>query len=30
MAEAGEGGHWAIVAKLNERASNPELRKLAD
>jgi hypothetical protein len=30
MAEAGEVGHWAIVAKLNERAGNPELRKLAD
>ena len=30
MAEAGEVGHWAIVAKLNERAGNDELRKLAD
>ena len=30
MAEAGEVGHWAIVAKLNERAANPELRKLTD
>src|SRR3954452_12797346 len=30
MAEAGEVGHWAIVAKLNERAGNPDLRKLAD
>lgn len=30
MAEAGEVGHWAIVAKLNERAGNAELRKLAD
>ncbi|MEA2402356.1 MAG: hypothetical protein QOK00_2759 [Thermoleophilaceae bacterium] len=30
MAEAGEVGHWAIVAKLNERAGIPELRKLAD
>ena len=29
MAEAGEVGHWAIVAKLNERAGNAELRKLA-
>ena len=28
MAEAGEVGHWSIVAKLNERARNPELRKL--
>ena len=30
MAEAGEVGHWSIVAKLNERAANVELRKLAD
>ena len=30
MAEAGEVGHWAIVAKLNERAGSPELRKLAN
>ena len=30
MAEAGEVGHWAIVRKLNERAGNAELRKLAD
>jgi hypothetical protein len=30
MAEAGEVGHWAIVAKLNERAANPELRKLTE
>ena len=30
MAEAGEVGHWAIVTKLNERAANPELRKLTD
>ncbi len=30
MAEAGEVGHWAIVAKLNERAGNTDLRKLAD
>ena len=30
MAEAGEVGHWAIVAKLNEKAGNPELRKLAE
>ena len=28
MAEAGEVGHWSIVAKLNERAGNRELRKL--
>jgi hypothetical protein len=30
MAEAGEVGHWSIVAKLNERATNAELRKLTD
>ena len=30
MAEAGEVGHWSIVAKLNERAENAELRKLTD
>ena len=30
MAEAGEVGHWAIVAKLNERAGHAELRKLTD
>ena len=30
MAEAGEVGHWSIVAKLNERAGNAELRKLTD
>ena len=30
MAEAGEVGHWAIVAKLNERAGNAELLKLSD
>jgi hypothetical protein len=30
MAEAGEVGHWAIVAKLNERAGNADVRKLAD
>ena len=30
MAEAGEVGHWSIVAKLNERAENADLRKLAD
>jgi hypothetical protein len=28
MAEAGEVGHWSIVAKLNERAGIGELRKL--
>jgi hypothetical protein len=30
MAEAGEVGHWSIVAKLNEKAGNPELRTLTD
>ena len=30
MAEAAEVGHWSIVAKLNERAANAELRKLTD
>ena len=28
MAEAGEVGHWSIVAKLNERAGNKELGRL--
>jgi hypothetical protein len=30
MTEAGEVGHWSIVAKLNEKAANNELRKLTD
>ncbi len=30
MAEAGEVGHWSIVAKFNEKAGNAELRKLTD
>ena len=30
MAEAGEVGHWSIVAKLNEKTGNEELRKLTD
>ena len=30
MAEAGEVGHWSIVAKLNEKAANRELRTLTD
>jgi hypothetical protein len=30
MAEAGEVGHWLIVAKLNQKAGNPEVRALAD
>jgi hypothetical protein len=30
MAEAGEVGHWSIVAKLNETAGIGDLRKLTD
>jgi len=30
MAEAGEVGHWSIVAKLNERAGIADLRTLTD
>ncbi len=30
MAEAGEVGHWSIVAKFNEKAGNTELKKLTD
>lgn len=30
MTEAGEVGHWSIVAKLNEKAGNNELRTLTD
>jgi hypothetical protein len=30
MAEAGEVGHWSIVAKLNERAGNPAVQELVD
>jgi hypothetical protein len=30
MAEAGEVGHWSIVAKFNEKAGNQELRKLTN
>ena len=30
MAEAGEVGHWSIVAKLNEKAGIAELRKLTE
>ena len=30
MAEAGEVGHWSIVAKLNERAGVADLRTLTD
>ena len=30
MTEAGEVGHWSIVAKMNEKVGNDELRKLTD
>src|SRR3954449_9095235 len=30
MAEAGEVGHWSIVAKLNEKAGNADLQALCD
>ena len=30
MAEAGEVGHWSIVAKLNEKAGHAELRTLTE
>ena len=30
MAEAGEVGHWSIVAKLNERAGDARVRELVD
>ena len=30
MAEAGEVGHWSIVAKLNDKAGNAQLRELTD
>jgi hypothetical protein len=30
MAEAGEVGHWAILAKLNERAGEPRISELVD
>jgi hypothetical protein len=30
MSEAGEVGHWLIVAKLNQRAANPKVAALAD
>ena len=30
MAEAGEVGHWSIVAKLNERAGHADLRTLTE
>jgi hypothetical protein len=30
MAEAGEVGHWAVVAKMNETAGNRELQEVVD
>ena len=30
MAEAGEVGHWEILATLNERAGKAEVRELAE
>jgi hypothetical protein len=30
MAEAGEVGHWTVVAKMNERAGNRELQEVVD
>ena len=30
MTEAGEAGHWAILAKLNEKAGEQKLGELAD
>ncbi len=30
MAEAGEVGHWAILAKLNERARHPGLQEVVE
>ena len=30
MAEAGEVGHWSIVAKMNETAGHAELQTLCD
>ena len=30
MAEAGEVGHWSIVAKMNERAGHADLQTLCD
>ena len=30
MAEAGEVGHWSIVAKLNERAGDAKVQELVD
>jgi trehalose-6-phosphatase len=30
MAEAGELGHWSVVAKLNEKARHPGLQEVTD
>ena len=30
MAEAGELGHWSVVAKMNEKAGNAQLRELTE
>ena len=30
MAEAGEVGHWTVVAKMNEKARNSELQEVVD
>ncbi len=30
MAEAGEVGHWSVVAKMNEKARNSELQEVVD
>ena len=30
MAEAGEVGHWTVVAKMNEKARNAELQEVVD
>jgi hypothetical protein len=30
MAEAGEVGHWAALAKLNQKAKNPEIREIVE
>jgi hypothetical protein len=30
MTEAGEAGHWAILAKLNEKAGEEKIRELTD
>ena len=30
MAEAGEVGHWSVVAKMNEKARDPGIQEVAD